>query len=542
MGARLGFRRGTRPVRVGSARVFVECAAMLDDLLVVTGWVSRAGLSVDLCRDGRAIGAAQLRIDRADVRKAMGGGEGFALVARSAARTGMALAAGEARVRVALPPPGPASPAALRTAAPLLVRAIRAEGSAAPSRLPQTLRALPAIPAPSSATMAEGALDAVLVADGAGCGIAFGWVMDAEGELFWIETDGPAPSVLRLGPAFRLVRRDVAAAAMTQEVGAPGFVRFVEGLGPDTRLRLCRLTGRGKRVLNEIARPEILPPGLAAAARRLSSMSLPPGAAAARMARADGALVARIAPSCDEARPPAILRDTTVGEPPAAPDLTVIVSPGPDPAVAAAQIVALASDPEITGRAEVIATICDDGRAVPLAPEIEHLAALWSLPLRVILCGRGGGPLGPARVGAQQARGAVLLFFGAGVVPDRPGWVGDLRAAMDGGAAVPILTGPEGCARATGLPPEWDVPQPARAPAGCLMVGRAAYFAAGGLDAARFGAEGAVADLCARLTARGSAPRVVQAVRLVALGAGRGNSRAEWCAAADAWLMAGGAP
>ena len=219
----------------------------------------------------------------------------------------------------------------------------------------------------------------------------------------------------------------------------------------------------------------------------------------------------------------------TVGRAPAAPTVSIVVPLLRRVDLIEHQLAQFAVDPALAD-CELIYVVAEPDQAELTRELATELYALYGLPLRLAaLTGPGDLSLACER-GAALARAARLLFLGSDVLPDRPGWLGALTAALDVdpalAAAAPKLLFADGAIDQAGL--EWEqaasgelrlrarlrgmrrdlvAAEESReleaASLACLLLDRAAFEAAGGLrgDYGLAGYEGS--DLARRLAADG---------------------------------------
>jgi len=219
-----------------------------------------------------------------------------------------------------------------------------------------------------------------------------------------------------------------------------------------------------------------------------------------------------------------------VGDAPRAPAVSIVVPLLRRVDLIEHQLAQFAVDPELAD-CELVYVVAEPDQAEPARELATELYGLYGLPLRLAaLTGPGDLPLACER-GAALARAPRLLFLGSDVLPDRPGWVGALAAALDAdpvlAAVAPKLLFADGAidqagleweqaaasgerrlrARLRGMRRELAAAEEAReleaASLACLLLDAAAYEAAGGLrgDYGLAGYEGS--DLARRLAAAG---------------------------------------
>jgi hypothetical protein len=136
-----------------------------------------------------------------------------------------------------------------------------------------------------------------------------------------------------------------------------------------------------------------------------------------------------------------------LGETPAAPEVSIVVPLLRRIDLIEHQLAQFAADPELAA-CELIYVVADPDQA-ELAHEIAtELYALYGLPLRLLVLAEPGDRSLACEMGASVARAPRLLYLGSDVLPDRPGWVGALTAALEANptvaAAAPTLLDADG--------------------------------------------------------------------------------------------------
>jgi GT2 family glycosyltransferase len=212
------------------------------------------------------------------------------------------------------------------------------------------------------------------------------------------------------------------------------------------------------------------------------------------------------------------------------------------------QIAQFAADPEVV-ECEVLYVLEEPDRSDAVQELGRELFALYGLPFRLATLTGSGGLSLACDLGASIARGTRLVFLGSDVLPDRPGWLSALAAALDTGstvsAATPKLLYPDeaidqaGLEHAEGrgggeslrhrlrgmhrdLPAAAEGGAVAAASLACLMIEAADLAEAGGLRGAYGLAEYEGSDLSLRLAQEGREVRYVpeaELYRLEGLGA-----------------------
>lgn len=214
------------------------------------------------------------------------------------------------------------------------------------------------------------------------------------------------------------------------------------------------------------------------------------------------------------------------------------------------QFAQFAADPELQV-CELLYVLDDPEQGEGLEELAGELFALYGLPFRLAALTEAAGLPIACDLGASLTRGERLLLLGADVLPDRPGWLGVMAAALDGDPAVAAATpkllyadeaidqagleysdsaGRDGCQvvrpRLRGMhrsiPAAAGAGPVAAAGLACLMVDATAFHQVGGLRAEYGLGEYEGADLSRRLAQAGYALRYVpeaELYRLEGLGA-----------------------
>ncbi|HVH75229.1 MAG TPA: glycosyltransferase [Stellaceae bacterium] len=232
-------------------------------------------------------------------------------------------------------------------------------------------------------------------------------------------------------------------------------------------------------------------------------------------------------------RPPA--GEILYGEPPAAPQVSLIVPLYGRIDFLHHQIARFSNDPEFRapGSAiEIVYVLDDPPLEAPLRELARRVHEIYGLSFRVLSAGRHLGYSGANNLAAEAARGALLLLLNSDVLPRRPRWVGALAKAYrtlercgvlgcrllfeDGSiehAGMTFKPSPEVRGAWTnehpdkGLPPAFDPHrEPARVAAvtgACLLIDRALYRRLGGLSEEYVLGDFEDSDLCLKAYAEG---------------------------------------
>jgi GT2 family glycosyltransferase len=123
------------------------------------------------------------------------------------------------------------------------------------------------------------------------------------------------------------------------------------------------------------------------------------------------------------------------GPVPASPEVSLVVPLQRRVDLLEHQLVQFAADPELKD-CELLYVLDDPEQRHPLHELAAELFRLYGQPFRVAtLCASGGFPLA-CDLGASLSQAERLTFMGGDVLPDRPGWLGAMAAALDGDAGV----------------------------------------------------------------------------------------------------------
>jgi O-antigen biosynthesis protein len=356
-----------------------------------------------------------------------------------------------------------------------------------------------------------------------------GWLHDPHGMVERIESISPV-GVRRVldGPLHRFPRPDVAEQYGERALAdRSGFAAFQSGTDHPVALYQHRfeLHLRSGATLDVV--PGLPPQGLAEA-RNAVLGSIPP------MFATSEALEHCIAPAAANlhAAYMATKGEAEVvrfGQPPAAPSVTVVVPLYRVIEFLRFQLGAFAIDPSLAEAEFIFVLDSPEQRH-----EVEHLLlglhALYGLPLTLLVMTGNYGFSAACNAGGRAARGDAVLFLNSDVVPDRPGWIRPLLAALAADAEVGAV-GPKllfddqslqhaGMFFARDLKGDWlnqhyfkglprdfgPANRPRSVPAvtgAALLIRRAAYEAVGGFAESYIIGDYEDSDLCLRLRAAG---------------------------------------
>jgi GT2 family glycosyltransferase len=214
------------------------------------------------------------------------------------------------------------------------------------------------------------------------------------------------------------------------------------------------------------------------------------------------------------------------GQPPANPEVSVIVPLYRRIDFLEHQLTQFARDPEFA-ECDLIYILDSPEDAEALARLAPEMHALTGVPFRVVTLARNAGFSGANNAAAEVAKGRKLLLLNSDVLPDRPGWLGEMSAFFDAtpriGALSPKLLYEDDTLQHAGLyflrapgSPVWEnlhyykglnrytraACVPRRVPAvtgACMLIDREQYESLGGLRGQFVQGDYEDSDLCLRL-------------------------------------------
>ena len=231
-----------------------------------------------------------------------------------------------------------------------------------------------------------------------------------------------------------------------------------------------------------------------------------------------------------DARAPEALAVHQYGEPPADPDVTVVVPLYRRVYFLEHQLAAFVHDPQLR-RVDLVYVLDSPELAEQAVHRATGLSRLYDVPFRLVLHRRNLGFADANNTGASCARGRLLLLLNSDVLPDQPGWLATLVAAHDRllgvGAVGPKLVYEDDSLQHAGMffdrsedgavwtnghyfkglhrsfPPACvERPVPALTGA-CLLLSTELWRAVGGMNGGYLQGDYEDSDLCLRLRARG---------------------------------------
>jgi GT2 family glycosyltransferase len=127
------------------------------------------------------------------------------------------------------------------------------------------------------------------------------------------------------------------------------------------------------------------------------------------------------------------------GEAPGSPEISLVVPLQRRVDLIEHQIAQFAGDPEVGG-CELLYVLGEPDQSDALQELAAELFALYGLPLRLAALTEAAGLPVACDLGASLASGQWLVFLGSDVIPDRPGWLGAMAAALDADATLAAVT------------------------------------------------------------------------------------------------------
>jgi GT2 family glycosyltransferase len=121
---------------------------------------------------------------------------------------------------------------------------------------------------------------------------------------------------------------------------------------------------------------------------------------------------------------------TEYGVIPESPDVSIVVPLYRRLEFMEAQLAQFVHDPEMR-EVDLVYVLDSPEQADDLAISAPQLHELYGIPFRVVTLDRNGGFSAANNLGASVAVGRLLLLLNSDVLPDRPGWLGTMKAFFD---------------------------------------------------------------------------------------------------------------
>jgi GT2 family glycosyltransferase len=124
---------------------------------------------------------------------------------------------------------------------------------------------------------------------------------------------------------------------------------------------------------------------------------------------------------------PELDRIEQYGVPPAAPLTSLVIPLYRRIDFLEHQLAQFVRDPELC-RADLVYVLDSPELADALHGQALQLGRLYRVPFRIVYLKTNVGFAGATNAGVEQARGRFLVLFNSDVLPDRPGWLGQMAA------------------------------------------------------------------------------------------------------------------
>jgi GT2 family glycosyltransferase len=255
-----------------------------------------------------------------------------------------------------------------------------------------------------------------------------GWMHDEDGagEVTFVSPEGARVVVTE--DAFRFERPDVVqfyAAMHGNRTKDHGFTAFIELPAPSllTSGWIAELqTAQGTAVEVRCPDPVVDPQEVRAKILgELGSRGPVGGAVAADHGRkALTRLQERIVGESD------VASIDVYGEPPAAPAVSVVIPLYKRLDFIEHQLLQFSTDPDLA-EAELVYVLDSVEQKEELKKKARELFGLYQLPFRVVNLTAGAGFAGANKHGIEASTGKLLLLLNSDVLPDRSGWLGEMR-------------------------------------------------------------------------------------------------------------------
>lgn len=420
-------------------KLFVDVLARVDGQIIVLGWCTSPSMTAELWAQSQPLAATCSRHARGDVAEALslpsGDMLGFCLIARDDG------ADGALDLAVTIPRASPyrsgplAEKSSLNDAQRALVPQLLDSHLARLQRLPmggaEWHEALAQLPeAPKVPVGFHGFVESIQRSP-MGNGLVVGWALRPENAMIWLEDE--MQNIYPLQSAFRRKRKDIAEAFKTLAWADmdSAFVAVLPEMAQNPFIKLRAATEAGIVTLSERGGAETLPANPRGAAESLFAIDTEIAQFRARADLVDWPILAPIIARYNFDLEKIVPEISSFGTLPDAPEISIIVPLYKRFDFMEHQILEFSRDPFMASKAELIYVIDDPEIQVAALAEAHNLFQLYGFPFKLVPGLRNRGFSGANNLGAQQARGKALLFLNSDVIPQSPGWLDPMLAALE---------------------------------------------------------------------------------------------------------------
>jgi O-antigen biosynthesis protein len=277
---------------------------------------------------------------------------------------------------------------------------------------------------------AKGFLEGAVVVEKTRAAVVYGWLVHTPSTVVWLEDDTGHPHSLE--GAFHTFRQDVHD-AVGQEFGhasrEAGFLCFLDGVKPGSKLRLKTISESGVHVLDE--KPcNLLPVDPVGAAHWLFGVATPFADLHRRVPLIDEPLISPLIQCRQDVVRELPVHDVQLGQAVEQPSVSVIVPLYGRADFVENQLIEFAKDPWFAAHAELIYVLDDPKLLEAFTADSEYLHRIYRVPFRWLWGSVNRGYSGANNLGASRARGEYLLFLNSDAFPQAPGWIEALTEVL----------------------------------------------------------------------------------------------------------------
>ena len=128
-----------------------------------------------------------------------------------------------------------------------------------------------------------------------------------------------------------------------------------------------------------------------------------------------------------------------LGTPPSRPEVSIVVLLYKRIDFVEHQLAQFVHDPEL-GRADLVYVLDSPEHADALRGYARQLHRLYRMPFRIVTLDGNGGFSRANNLGASVAEGRLLLLLNSDVLPERPGWLGQMVRFLDAHPNIGVLS------------------------------------------------------------------------------------------------------